>query len=475
MTHNSYIFFGRQNISISKRTAVAGCFFFLAWLVILVIPGPALKLIVQADRQSETEFRLDNGLTVYLLPYAGSPLVTMVLAVKVGSADETPETSGLLHLLEHCLLFRQSHLVADNRLFRTISQHGLYYNARTEQDMMFFEISLPADCLELGLGLLKDVIFSFNLTEEALAQEKSVLLRELADNSRQPEKVGLARIYELAFPESGYALPVYGKEEVVRRADLTGLKNLHQKFFHPDNAALVVVGAVEPEKLRETIKPIFLDLKGGGGRSERPPLPPQFPASGPQFELRMKVSDTYILAGLPAPGYNHPDRLPMDMLSELAGQGLSPLIYQAFSGQSDLIYTARFHYFNHEQTGLIFILVTSREDRVPSVKRLLQNFLPRLAEMNYSLQDYLPDQQFLVFDFLQGGKNRFQWLSEKMTESPSVLALSLAKHLLLRDGRQPGNYLEAISRLDSSHLRQTARKYLTRSRPVWVVIKPEKQ
>jgi len=166
------------------------------------------------DSRTESEFSLDNGLKVYLLPYSGSSLVTIVLAIKVGTADENSRTSGLIHLLEHCLLFRQSHLTAEGRLFRIINQHGLYYNARTEQDLMFFEVSLSRDQIETGLGLLKEVIFSFNLTEEALEQEKAVLLRELAENCRQPEKVGLARVYQLAFPETGYALPVYGKKKL---------------------------------------------------------------------------------------------------------------------------------------------------------------------------------------------------------------------------------------------------------------------
>lgn len=446
--------------------------FWLSWLGFLAISGPALTL---ADLRTETEFSLDNGLRVYLLPYSGSPLVTIVLAVKVGTADETPETSGWLHLLEHCLLFRQSHLTAENYLFRIISEYGLYYNARTEQDLMFFEISLPVDHLERGLGLLKEVVFTFNLTEESLEQEKSVLLRELADYSRQPEKVGLARVYELAFPETGYALPVFGKEEVVSRASLSNLKDLHQKFFRPDNAALVLVGDIEPDRLRESLRSIFSDLKGDGGQVSHQPVSLKYPDSGPLVELRMKVPDTYIMAGIPAPEYNSPDRPAMDMLSELAGQGLSPLIYQAFASQPDLISSARFHYFSHEQVGLVFISVTSREDRVPTVRRLLQNFLPRLAEINYSREDYLPDQRFLVFDFLRGGKNRFQWLSEKMTESPAVLALSLAKHLLIRDGRGQKNYMETINGLDSSSLRKIARRYLSRTRPVWVVIKPDKK
>ncbi|MGQ9801022.1 MAG: M16 family metallopeptidase [Candidatus Saccharicenans sp.] len=425
------------------------------------------------DSQSSSEFSLENGLKIYLLPYSRSPLATLVLAVRAGVVEETPRTNGFSHLLEHCLLFRQSHLNQEDRLFRTIKKYGLYYNAHTEQDLMFFELSLLSEHLGKGLELLKEVVFSFNLTEEALEKEKIVLLKELAETARQPEKVGLARIYELAFPGLGYGLPVYGQEAVIRQASLAELKDWHQRHFRPNRAALVVVGQFDRSRLQDEIKSLFSELQPGPE-----PVRPSTPSgssleSGAMVEIKMKVSDTYLLAGLLAPEYNHPDRLPMDMLSEIVGQGLNPLIYQAFAGQADLITSARFHYLSYEQAGLLFISITTGADKVSTTRRLLQKFLPQLSEINYSQKDYLPGQQWLVFDFLQGGKSRFEWLAEKMMESPLLLGLSLGKHLLLGEPGRPQNYLEAIKTLDSSDLRKVARKYLARARAVWVVIKPE--
>lgn len=338
---------------------------------------------------------------------------------------------------------------------------------------MFFELSLPGEHLLKGLELLKEVVFSFNLTEEALEKEKIVLLKELAEISRQPEKVGLARIYELAFPGSSYGLPVYGQEEVIKQASLADLKAWHQNHFCPDRAALVVVGQFDQSLFRAEIKKLFSDLPPGPEPVRHSISSLNSLKAGAMLEIKMKVSDTYLLAGLAAPDYNHPDRLPMDMLSEIVGRGLNPLIYQAFAGHSDLITSARFHYLSHEQAGLIFISLTTRADKVSIARRLLQNFLPRLAEINYSKKDYLPDQQWLVFDFLRGGQNRFEWLSEKMMENPLLLGLSLGKHLLIGESSRSQNYLESIKALDSSDLRKVARRYLARSRMVWVVISPE--
>ena len=51
-----------------------------------------------------TEFRLDNGLTVYLWEDKNQADVSGRIVVRVGSIDEPEEFTGLAHYLEHVLL-----------------------------------------------------------------------------------------------------------------------------------------------------------------------------------------------------------------------------------------------------------------------------------------------------------------------------------------------------------------------------------
>src|SRR5262249_28457307 len=48
---------------------------------------------------------LPNGLKIYLKPIKGAPVVTTMVAYKVGSADEDLDSTGLSHYLEH-LMFK---------------------------------------------------------------------------------------------------------------------------------------------------------------------------------------------------------------------------------------------------------------------------------------------------------------------------------------------------------------------------------
>src|SRR5207244_13062010 len=49
--------------------------------------------------------KLDNGLQIYMLPVPNSPVVTTMMAYKVGACDEDQSATGLSHYLEH-LLFK---------------------------------------------------------------------------------------------------------------------------------------------------------------------------------------------------------------------------------------------------------------------------------------------------------------------------------------------------------------------------------
>ena len=55
--------------------------------------------------QRVSEFTLENGLQVLVIPDHRAPVVTQMVWYKVGAADEPPGSSGIAHFLEH-LMFK---------------------------------------------------------------------------------------------------------------------------------------------------------------------------------------------------------------------------------------------------------------------------------------------------------------------------------------------------------------------------------
>ena len=67
----------------------------------LLVCGVAM--IFAQSREGLTEYKLDNGLTVYLWEDHDQPNVNGYVVVRAGAVDEPAEYTGLAHYLEHML------------------------------------------------------------------------------------------------------------------------------------------------------------------------------------------------------------------------------------------------------------------------------------------------------------------------------------------------------------------------------------
>lgn len=121
---------------------------------LLLLAGAATVLLfpplVRPASSPQKQFTLDNGLRVFLLERNSVPLVNIVAGVNAGSKDETDETSGLIHLLEHYILFRGTDVRSGSEIARDIRSRGAVFNAHTGQDAAFFDLTLPAEHFLFG-------------------------------------------------------------------------------------------------------------------------------------------------------------------------------------------------------------------------------------------------------------------------------------------------------------------------------------
>src|SRR5262245_21442211 len=93
------------------------------------------------DVRTET---LANALRVYLKPMPGSPVVSVMVAYKVGSSDEDLTSTGLAHYLEH-LMFKGTDKLFPGDIDRMTLRNGGANNAYTTEDMTVYHFDFAAD------------------------------------------------------------------------------------------------------------------------------------------------------------------------------------------------------------------------------------------------------------------------------------------------------------------------------------------
>ena len=199
------------------------------------------------------------------------------LHIAFGSIGEGEKERGLAHFIEHMTLNETNH-VAEGDLIKTLERLGLKFgpdtNAQTGFDSTIYMLDLPQtddERVDTALFLMREVAGEAKFTDTAVDKERGVILGE----RRSRDSFQLRQVidqFAFQIPGTPYPnrLPI-GTEEVLKTATAGTMKALYQRYYRPENATLVFVGAVDPAAVEAKIKAKFADWKGVG--TAAPELP----------------------------------------------------------------------------------------------------------------------------------------------------------------------------------------------------------
>jgi zinc protease len=422
----------------------------------------------------ERQFTLDNGLKVFMYERHALPLVNIVVAVNAGSKDESADTNGLVHLLEHFILFRGTEVRSGSKIADDIRRHGAYFNAHTGQDVSLFEISLPAEYADFGLSNQKEILFNLKIDDQELEAEKEVVLEELSQIRDDPLRWASALLYQNLFPGHPYGRPVFGQAEMIKALTAEQMNRFYKTHYVPSNCALAIVGDFAAGDMEGKVRSCF----GPVPKTDFAPVPiaPVKPLQkSVEIQETMDVQEAYLVIGTAAPDDSSPDQYGADILTEILGRGINPMLYGPLKGQRNLIHSAGMGFLPLKYGGAFEVYITLDPGRIGAVKNQAIQFLRQTRNENFSRDDVFGDARMYAYDYLESAKNQISFNQQKAEENGLELASSLAMHILLRDNAAPANYLDHIKKISSSDLRKMAAKYLSRGEYVLVAILPKKK
>jgi zinc protease len=206
-------------------------------------------------------FVLANGLRVLYLPRPNLPIVSAHLVVDAGRAAGDPALPGVSDftaaMLEEGTTSRTSQQLSDE-----LERLGAAYASQTLRDVTSLEIDALARNFPDALGLLADMAQHPTFPADEIERQRSSRLSsiaELREDARTLADVALAlALYGPAHP---YGNSTIGTEASVKRIGEADLRALWQRHFRPDNAALIVVGAIDPARLKALVERQWGDWK----------------------------------------------------------------------------------------------------------------------------------------------------------------------------------------------------------------------
>ena len=439
-------------------------------LICLIIFSANFFLIhaTEPNEKDFTSFELENRLNVVIVNKKNLPLVNIVLAVNVGSKDESEKNNGVLHLLEHLIIFRRD-------FSKVIRAHGGYFNGHTDRDLATFEISLPADELEFGLSVLKKMIFNFNVATAALDKEKKVIEREIKHIEDDPVRLGRSLALRHLFSGHPYSLQVFGRLPTILNVGPDEIRDFYKKYFFPGNCALAIVGSVNLTDAEVMVKTLMATNETADFKEKNIPTPPEL-KKNIEIDYFMDVKKTHLIFAFPAPCYNDPSQLPMRTLSQILSEGVNPLLGGVLRGRRRIVDEVSMQYMSLMYGGAVLVrLVLDQKNFKPARSRLLK-FFKEISQFRYSPDDYPPAERMLAFDFVTTAKNQMEVSSEEYLERGLNHAAAFTRYLLLNRQATKNSHREnRLDKLNSKQLRKSAAQFLSGQKYVLVKIFPKQE
>lgn len=262
-------------------------------------------------------FVLDNGLRVAIQRDARAPLVAVAMSYDVGSVLDG-ETSGLAHLVEH-LAFAGSPHAPDGAFDALLEGAGGTSDGLTRVERLTLTMRAPGEALDLALFLESDRMLGLSAGPAALEAQRAIVLQELAEAAASPERLLVDAVAAARWGEAHpLGRPPRGDVAGIAAITLADVADFWSAWTGPGNAALAIVGDLDPAEVEVQVRRWFADVPARPPPPRPPLLAPRPPAAPPAL-----VSDTAtpsLTLLWPTPPRGHADEAAYDVLAELLGE-----------------------------------------------------------------------------------------------------------------------------------------------------------
>ena len=196
--------------------------------------------------------KLENGLSVYIVPLKNRNNVYVTFSTKFGSRvnefvpiDENKMIKvpyGVAHFLEH-KMFEQKDGIDP---FTFYSERGASANANTSYD--------STSSVEENINYLLDYVQEPYFTDDNVEKEKGIIVSECEMYKDKSYTRCYEKILENSFIEDPIRIPIIGTIESINSITKEDLYKCYNTFYHPSNMFIVITGNVEPDKIINIIK-----------------------------------------------------------------------------------------------------------------------------------------------------------------------------------------------------------------------------
>lgn len=341
--------------------------------------------------------QLANGLEVVVLEDHSVPLVTVEMAVKNGSFTEPPELNGLSHLFEH-MFFKSNRATANAEDYlANIGKLGIAYNGSTREEIVNYYFTTTTPNYPVAMRLLRDSIRYPLFDEREFERERQVVIGELDRNESNPYFYLNQALMDRLFYKYPSRKQPGGNRETVSKATTNIMRMIQQRYYVPNNSALIVTGDVQPEEIFRQAQQLFGDWPRAEDPFAKYPLvehPPLPKSEG--HVLTQPVQNVIITVGWQGPsiGKDNDATYAADVFSFILRQPNSR--FQRALVDTGLVNAVDISYYTQRNVGPIMLSAQTTPDKARAAIKAIYNEVSHFNDKDYFTDEQLENAKALL-------------------------------------------------------------------------------
>ncbi len=306
-----------------------------------------------------TEVKLQNGLTVWLVPETGFPKVAFMLAVRGGYSGDPKDQPGLADLIASTVT-QGTKTRSSKQVAEAVAAAGGDLTGDATPDAIYVSTSVLADHAAPAAALLADVMRNAAFADEEVEIAKKNAAAALEANEAEPSFLARRALYRAMFGDHPYGV-VAPTQETIAKATAAELRTEYAKRFRPERSLLIAVGDFDAASLESSIRADFGEWKAA---AEATPLEANAPSFSPSrtvvYVPRPNSVQTALYLGTMTANEGQPDYAAAEVANAMYGGMFGSRLIDNIREDKGYTYSPGSRLMSRAQAG---ILVTRADVR----------------------------------------------------------------------------------------------------------------
>jgi predicted Zn-dependent peptidase len=318
------------------------------------------------------KFTLKNGLTIYLLEQHEVPTISVSAIIPAGAIYDA-EQNGLASLTASGLQYGTKSF-SKSDIEKQLDFLGASLNTYASKESAGLTSKFAKTDQDKVWPIIKEVLRYPTFNKEEFEKEKTRILQDLERAKESPRNVIGNYWDKFIYGNHPYANPISGRPSTIKDISSSDLNSFYAKNYHPNGAAIAIVGDFDAKLMKDKINKLFGDWKKGEESASKLAAPETLPSNSRVLLINKEdARETTMYIGAKGISRNNPDYVAIQVVNTVLGGRFTSWLNDELRVNSGLTYGASSRFSPLKSDGTFIISTfTATKTTEPTIDKALE-------------------------------------------------------------------------------------------------------